>query len=67
MAPETVRTLQECPRPDEPAICLAADIFSLGVLLKALLLIQLSHHHVLHVPQPDGFNDETWCLLLAAL
>lgn len=44
MAPETVRALQGCPEPDEPAVSPAADIFSLGALLKALMLVGLSHH-----------------------
>lgn len=39
MAPETIRAIQGCPLPNEPAVSTAADIFSLGALLKAVLLV----------------------------
>ena len=39
MAPETIRAIQGCPYPNEPAVSPAADIFSLGALLKTLLLV----------------------------
>ena len=46
MAPETIRAIQGCPLPNEPAVSPAADIFSLGALLKALLLVRASLKHV---------------------
>ena len=45
MAPETIRAIQGCPLPNEPAVSPAADIFSLGALLKALLLVGPSFSH----------------------
>lgn len=45
MAPETIRALQGQHSPNEPAVSPAADIFSLGALLKALLLVRCSHPH----------------------
>ena len=45
MAPETIRAIQECPLANEPALSPAADIFSLGALLKALLLVGAPAQH----------------------
>lgn len=55
MAPETIRAIQGCPFPNEPAVSPAADVFSLGSLLKALLLVRAPIQTRLQLALHAGF------------